>query len=113
MVKNWLDIGINAGSSPYYNNEVCNRFSLNRLFINFNSHKKSWYKSIIDEAVEKGAWLILGTHGYDFNDSGIVDETTMSLANLKEVIEYANSKIVIKPIGEVYRLRKPMLDLYE
>lgn len=112
MVKNWLDMGINAGSSQYYNDGVCNRFSLNRLFIDFTRHQKSWYKSIIDESIEKGAWLIFGTHGHSFDDSGTVDETTMSLANLKEIIQYANNKCPIKPISQVYRERKPMLDLY-
>lgn len=112
MVKNWLDMGINAGSSQYYNDGVCNRFSLNRLFIDFTRHQKSWYKSIIDESIEKGAWLIFGTHGHSFDDSGTVDEVTNSLANLKEIVQYANNKCPIKPISQVYRERKPMLDLY-
>ena len=44
--------------------------------------------------------------------SGIIDETTMSFANLVEIIQYANNLCTIKPISEIYRKRKAMLDLY-
>ena len=109
-----VEFGVNTGAGSYYNEGVHNKFSLNRLFISFtSSHTKTWYKKIIDEAVSKGAWLILGTHGYQFNDSGTIDETTLSLANLKEIIEYANEKCAISPISQVFRKRKPMLDLYK
>ena len=111
MVKTWLEFGITAVGK--YNVGIHNSYKLERYFIRISvSNTKTQIKAIIDEAVEKGAWLILGTHGYDFNDSGTIDEITPSLANLKEIIEYANSKINIKPIGEIYRLRKPMLDLF-
>ena len=112
MVKTWLEFGITVGGK--YNVGIHDPYKLERYFIRISvSNTKTQIKAIIDEAVEKGAWLILGTHGYDFNDSGTIDEITPSLANLKEIIEYANSKINIKPIGEIYRLRKPMLDLYK
>lgn len=113
MASCHVEFGVNAGGSSNYNNGVHNKFSLNRLFISFSStHTKTWYKSIIDEAVEKGAWLIFGTHGHEFDDSGIVDETTKSFANLKEVIQYANEKCAISPISQVFRKRKPMLDFF-
>jgi hypothetical protein len=48
-----------------------------------------------------------------FDNSGTVDETTPSFANLAEIIEYANTLSTIKPVSEVYRKRKPMLDLYK
>lgn len=113
MASCHVEFGVNAGGSSNYNDGVHNKFSLNRLFISFtSSHTKTWYKSVIDEAVSKGAWLILGTHGHEFNDSGTVDETSKSLANLKEVIQYANEKCTISPISQVFKKRKPMLDLY-
>lgn len=63
MASCHVEFGVNAGGSSNYNNGVHNKFSLNRLFISFTStHTKTWYKGIIDEAVAKGAWLILGTH---------------------------------------------------
>lgn len=111
LVKTWLEFVIMVESN--YNVGIHNKYKLERYFIRISaSNTKTQIKAIIDEAVEKGAWLILGTHGYDFNDSGTIDETTPSLANLKEIIEYANSKINIKPIGEIYRFRKSMLDLF-
>lgn len=113
MASCHVEFGVNAGSSSNYNNGVHNKFSLDRLFISFtSSHTKTWYKGIIDEAVEKGAWLILGTHGHEFSDSDILDETTKSLANLKEVIQYANEKCAISPISQIFRKREPMLNLF-
>ena len=111
MVKDWLEFGVTAGGK--YNEGICDKYKLLRYFINISaSQTKTQIKAVIDEAVAKGAWLILGTHGHQFNDSGTIDETTPSLANLKEIIEYANAKTSIKPVGEVFRARKPMLDLF-
>ena len=111
MVKAWLEFGVTAGGK--YNEGICDKYKLLRYFINISaSQTKTQIKAVIDEAVAKGAWLILGTHGHQFNDSGTIDETTPSLANLKEIIEYANAKTSIKPVGEVFRARKPMLDLF-
>lgn len=111
MVKTWLEFGVMAGGK--YNMGICNKYKLARYFVNISSSQtKTQIKTVIDEAVKNGAWLILGTHGHQFNDSGTIDETTPSLANLQEIIDYANSKIPIKPIGEVFRKRKPMLDLF-
>ena len=111
MVKCWLEYGIT--SSGTYNDGVCDKYNLQRYFIAFSKSKtKSQIKATIDEAVEKGAWIILATHSYQYDDSGTIDETTMSLANLKEVIEYANSKVNIQPISEVFKKRKQMLDLF-
>lgn len=112
VCKSWLNYGITAGiNNP--NNGICNKFQLKRTFIQFDStHTKTWYKQKVDEAVSSGSWLIFGTHSYQFDDSGTVDETTMSLANLKEIIQYANDKCSLKPISEIFRERKPMLELY-
>lgn len=113
VCKSWLDYGITAGiNNP--NNGICNKFKLKRTFIQLDStHTKTWYKQKVDEAVTNGSWLIFGTHSYEFDDSGTIDETTMSFANLKEIIQYANTKCSIKPVSEIFSERRPMLDLIE
>ena len=114
MASCHVEFGVNAGAGNGMNDGVHNKFSLNRLFISLtSSHTKTWYKGIIDEAVSKGVWLILGTHGHKFTDSETVDETTNSLANLKEIIQYANEKCSIAPISQIFRIRRPVLDLYK
>lgn len=114
MASCHVEFGVNAGAGNGMNDGVHNKFSLNRLFISLtSSHTKTWYKGIIDEAVSKGVWLILGTHGHEFTDSETVDETTNSLANLKEIIQYANEKCSISPISQIFRIRRPVLDLYK
>lgn len=112
VCKSWLDYGITAGIyNP--NNGIYNKFKLKRTFIQLDStHTKTWYKQKVDEAVTNGSWLIFGTHSYEFDDSGTIDETTMSFANLKEIIQYANTKCSIKPVSEIFSERSPMLDLY-
>lgn len=96
-----------------YNIGSQNPLTLQRLFINLsNSTTKTYYKQKILEAYNSGAWLIIGTHSAQFDDSGAIDETTMSFANLSEIIQYANNLSTIKPISEIYRKRKVMLDLY-
>lgn len=111
MTQNWLNFGVLATGN--YNDGIVNRYGLNRLFISFDTHTKTWYKNKIDEAVAKGAWLILGTHSWNFKDTTTVDETTNSIPNLKEIIAYANSKVKIQPISFVYEARKVLLELYK
>ena len=113
MASCHVEFGVNAEGNNISNNGIVNKFSLNRLFILFSNHTKSWYKNQIDKAVSSGAWLILGTHGHQFDDSGTIDESTNSLANLQELIQYANEKCTISPISQVFKTRKAMLDLYK
>ena len=113
MTSNWLEFGINAGGKNGINDGICNKYSLNRIFIEFSEeHTKTWYKNLIDQAVSQNSWLIFGTHSSQFDDSGTIDETTKSFANLKELIQYANNKCKLKPISQVFRERKSMLEFY-
>lgn len=113
MAANWIDYGINAGSGNLYNNGICNKYSLSRKFIDLSSsNNKQYYKDLIDDAVSNNSWLILGTHGHQFSGD-TVDDTSNSLANLKEIIQYANDKCSITSVREEFNYRKPMLDLYK
>lgn len=112
MSKAWLDYGI-ASYGTYNNGKSTSKYSLQRLFIDFSETKtKTYYKNKIKEAYDAGAWLILGTHSNEWiSDTETLDDRTKSLANLSEIIEYANSLSVIKPISQVFRKRRLMLDL--
>ena len=107
----YINCGVNSGSTKL-NNGIVDKFNLNRLFINFQTHNKTYYKEFIDNAVNNNSWLILGAHSWQFTDSDIVDENTNSTANLKDLLRYANNKCQIKLVNEVINKRKYLLDLY-
>jgi len=114
MCRSHVKYGI-AASGPDANVGSVDPMKLGRLFISTISQSltKTYWKNKILNAFNTGGWIILGTHGHMFDNSGTVDETTPSFANLAEIIEYANTLSTIKPVSEVYRKRKLMLDLYK
>lgn len=87
------------------NCDKCSKFTFCRMFLNISPQKtKSYYKKIIKEAIDNGCWIILGTHGHGYiNDFNTLDETSMSLPNLKELIEFTNKLCPIKSIRENYK----------
>ena len=72
--------------------------------INLKYQKSDKYPPmpLIDRAAQFAPFSALT--GY----SDVVDETTNSLANLLEIVEYANSLCPIRPVEVVWRERKEM-----
>lgn len=100
-----------AGSD--YNVGTCNPMTMQRLFIRADISTvagKQKYKDAIDAAYAAGAWLIFGSHSWDFRD--VADNSHGAWSDVKEVIEYANSLSHIRPVGEVLKERRILLGLY-
>ena len=109
FVKNYVDCAFSAtkiGTNP--GNKI-DRYSIKRFSLLIrNGYPKSRLKELIKQAVDNGDWIILYTHIYDYENTDVVDETTNSLANLLEIVEYANSLCPIRPVEAVWRERKEM-----
>lgn len=75
------------------------------------NNTKSEIKQYIKEGVENGDWIILGSHIYHFTVSDKVDETSMTTANLYEILEYADSLCKIRATETVWKERKFMFDI--
>lgn len=109
FVKNYVDCAFSAtkiGTNP--GNQI-DRYAIKRFALLIrNGYPKSRLKELIKQAVDNGDWIILYTHVYDYENTDVVDETTNSLANLLEIVEYANSLCPIRPVEAVWRERKEM-----
>ena len=81
------------------------RYRIRRILI-APTQELSYYKSLIDEAIRNGDWLVLETH---------TDMPEQWDGNLvRSIIQYAKSKSIdIMTIGEAFRLRKVCYDIYD
>lgn len=113
IVSNYVDCGIcwnNEGDTNHLTEN--NRYGLKRLNIQLSAtNTKSEIKQYIKEGVENGDWIILGSHIYHFTVSDKVDETSMTTANLYEILEYADSLCSIRATETVWKERKFMFDI--
>lgn len=92
------------------------RYHLGRCGIEISAqHTVSQIKAEIDDAISKGAWIVLLTHIYNYTGDGTepTDETSMSMSNLFDIVSYANSKIPIVPTSEIWRERKIIWEYYQ
>ena len=111
-IRRYVECAITAsdvGSNHAVEND---RYQLKRMTIYISETRpKSRIKENIRRAVENGDWVILYTHLYNHEATDVVDETTNSFANLKEIVEYANTLCRIRPSEEIWRERKMMYNL--
>ena len=92
------------------------RYHLSRCGIEISAqHTVSQIKAEIDDAISKGAWIVLLTHIYNYTGDGTepTDETSMSMSNLFDIVTYANSKIPIVSTSEIWRERKIIWEYYQ
>lgn len=109
FVKNYVDCAFSATKIGTNTGNKIDRYSIKRFSLLIrNGYPKSKLKELIKEAVDRGDWIILYTHIYDYENTDVVDETTNSFANLMEIVEYANSLCPIRPVEAVWRERKEM-----
>ena len=89
-----------------------NRYQLRRVNIQPSAnHTKTQIKEAIKNAIENGDWVILGGHIWKFTISDMLDETSMTTANLFDIISYANDLCKVKSAEVVWNERKLMFEL--
>lgn len=113
VVKNYIDCGITAMGTSSNEGLKESRLKLQRLALSLSPTKtKTWMKNYIKECLERGDWVILYTHLYNesYVPTDVVDETTNSLANIKEIVEYANSICPMRSTEEIWNERKFIYD---
>lgn len=109
IAKNYVDCGITANGTSSNSGVEDDRYNIQRLSLSLSATRtKTWYKKYIKESLERGDWLILLTHLYSdaFIVSDTLDETSNTTANIKEIVEYANSICPIKSTEQVWNERK-------
>lgn len=111
FVSQYVECAITAttvGSNP---GTVNDRYQLKRLSLLLSSSMtKTQLKNLIKQYVDNGDWVILYTHLYNHKNTDVVDETTNSVANLMEIVEYANSLCPLRSTESVWSERKKLYD---
>lgn len=88
------------------------RFSLDDIS---ETNTVSQIKQRIDECIATGGWIIFITHVWLHTGDGTeaVDETSNSLANVFDIIKYANQQVTLRPTQEVWREKKVLWEYYK
>ena len=113
IVKNYIDCALTAIGTGTNQGLVDDRYHIQRYALSLSATKtKTQVKAYIKEALERGDWVVLYTHLYNesFVATDVLDETTNSLANIKEIVEYANSICPMRSTEEIWNERKFIYD---
>lgn len=88
------------------------RFSLDNISA---TNTVSQIKQQIDECIATGGWIIFITHVWLHTGDGTepVDETSNSLSNVFNIIQYANQRVQIRPTQEVWKEKKILWEYYK
>lgn len=93
-----------------------NRYNLKRVNMDNISAERTvtQIKQEIASAISNGYWVILCSHVWMCTGDGTeaTDETSMSFANLFDIVTYANTLSAIKPVRQVWRDRSILWDYY-
>ena len=109
IAKNYVECGVSATQIGSNSGTQLNKFRIKRFSLLIrNGYPKSRLKELIKQHIDNGDWLILYTHMYSYENTDVVDETTNSIANLFEMVEYANSLCPIRPAEVIWKERKSM-----
>lgn len=117
--KAYYDVGIMPGGNVSNVNLPTkqNRFKLVRFSLDDISatNTVSQIKQKIDECIATGGWIIFITHVWMHTGDGTepVDETSNSLSNVFNIIQYANQKVQIRPTQEVWKEKKTLWEYYK
>lgn len=111
VIKRYVDCAIIASDNESNHLVDNGRFQIKRYAIDFSASKpKTRIKKDISTFINRGDWIILYTHLYNYTAETILDETTNSIANVLDVVGYINSISAIRPTEEVWRDRRFMFD---
>ncbi len=111
VVRKLFDCAVAATYNLINHRSDNDRHSLKRLSFESLSRgylTKTQMKQRIKEAIDKGDWVILGSHFNSIADNDTPDETSYNIANVLEILEYANSLCPIRHTADVWTQRKPM-----
>ena len=117
--KAYYDVGIMPGGNASNVNLPTkqDRYKLVRFSLDDISETNtvSQIKQQIDKCIATGGWIIFITHVWLHTGDGTepVDETSNSLSNVFNIIQYANQKVRIRPTQEVWREKKILWEYYK
>ncbi|MBQ0068487.1 MAG: hypothetical protein KBT09_01850 [Bacteroidales bacterium] len=114
VVRRLYDCAISATYKETNHRAENDRHCLKRLSLEclkMGYLTKTEFKQYLKEAVDRGDWIILGTHFVSITESDVPDETSYNTANAYEIIQYADSLCHIRPTGDVWAERKHMWGL--
>lgn len=109
VVKNYMDVAISVTQGVNHAADA-DRYKIARISIERlnKGQTVSDIKRIIDNAVERGDWLIFYTHIHSIMIADNVSETGFTTANLFELLRYANEKVKLRPTEAIWRERRIM-----
>ena len=115
VIRNYVECAITSmadgGGNLGINND---RFFLRRFNINISSARpKSLVKKEIKNLLDDGYWVILETHLYTCSDSETIDDTTNSIANILDIVNYCNTLCPLEPTQTIWSRKKPLYDLFK
>ena len=113
IVKNYIDCALTAIGTGTNQGLADDRYHIQRYALSLSATKtKSYVKAYLKERLERGDWVVLYTHLYNdsFVVSDVLDETTNSSANIKEIVEYLNSICPMRSTEEIWNERKFIYD---
>ena len=113
LCKQYCECGIAATLDEANKGVTNSQYQLKRISIDTISAErtKSQIKSRIKEYLEDGCWVILYTHIGAISDLDTIDETSVSLPNVLEIAEYADSLCKMRSTAEIWKERKMMFNL--
>lgn len=112
FVSNYVDAAVSATRIGTNSGNEIKKYRIKRFSLLLrDGYPKSKLKELIKTAVDNGDWIILYTHLWSYKNTDVVDETTNSLANLLEIVEYANSLCPIRPTEVIWEERKAMYNI--
>lgn len=112
--KRFFNCAIQPGGGA--NGIPTDRYNLKRINADNISAERTvtQIKQEIANAISNGYWVIIQSHVWMCTGDGTeaTDETSMSFANLFDIITYANTLSSLKPVREVWRDRSILWDYY-
>ena len=114
LAKEYFNLAININNG--FNIGNGDQYQLNRVFPEYYfesqySDAKTRAKNRIKNCIDQYGWCIIGSHIWKWTVSDTTDETSLTTANLFEIISYANSLAPIKPVEVIWDEQKMMYEL--
>ena len=115
LLTKYVDCAIAATQASTNHGVEFDRYDIQRYALQFDlpGKPKSVVKSEILSYLNRGDWVILYTHLYNYSTEDILDETTNSIANVLDVVDYVNSYYKIRPTEEIWSKRKFLYDYFK
>lgn len=114
IIRKYVDCAITATDSETNEGVKNNRYQIKRYALSLSADKpKTIVKKELKEYIDRGDWVILYTHLYSFSTEDIVDETSNTIANVLDIVDYVNTLCSLRPTEEIWRDRKFMFNYFK